>query len=240
MGFHLSGMLNPQHEIVGSVRKFASNVIALANAIEARADQTSRAGDAGNFMAGIAAILANFGSPQASISAAGERCGLLDFSAARAITCDRQQCENGGESGAASLSFEPSSRQSAQFRHACVLPSGLRFLNPFDKQNQRDDEQERAGRNPHDESTDLLIFERSEMPSRSSHHVGRIPGSRCKRQQRSQDAGMQNCREDIDQSAAITESGSSIRHWPPKDQCCPEESRMLSRVNPIAAQGLVE
>src|SRR4051794_11903909 len=97
MGLHLSRMLNPPHEIVGSIWKFASDVIALANAIEAGTDQTSGAGNTGNFVAGIAAIFANFGPAQASISAAGERGGSLDFSAARAIPRDQHRQKSGNE-----------------------------------------------------------------------------------------------------------------------------------------------
>jgi hypothetical protein len=62
MRFHLSGMLNPKHEIVGGIRKLARNVIALAKAIEAGADETAGSGYTGNFVTGIAAILTNLGS----------------------------------------------------------------------------------------------------------------------------------------------------------------------------------
>jgi hypothetical protein len=64
-------MLNPQHEIVGRIRKFTSDVIALRKAVETRADQTSGAGHARNFVAGTAPIFANFGSTHASIATAG-------------------------------------------------------------------------------------------------------------------------------------------------------------------------
>jgi hypothetical protein len=43
----------------------------LRKAVERRADQTSGAGHARNFVAGIAPIFANFGSTHASIAAAG-------------------------------------------------------------------------------------------------------------------------------------------------------------------------
>src|SRR5207302_1704705 len=131
-------------------------------------------------------------------------------------------------------------RQTAQFRHACVLPSCLRLLHPFNEQNEGDNQLECPGWNPHDQSTDLLIFERSEMPCWSSHHVGRVPGPRCKGEQRSQDAGVQNCREDVNQSPSITESGSSVQNWPPKHHCCYQESRVLCRVDPVTAQCLIE
>jgi hypothetical protein len=63
MEFHLSRMLNPQHEIGGRIRELASDVIALANTVQTRADQTSSSGNTGNLVACIAAILTNLGSP---------------------------------------------------------------------------------------------------------------------------------------------------------------------------------
>jgi hypothetical protein len=82
---YLSGMLNPQHEIVGRIGKLTSDVITLADTIQAWTDETSRTRNAGNFVTGIATIFTNLGSPQASITSTGERGGLLDFSASRAI-----------------------------------------------------------------------------------------------------------------------------------------------------------
>jgi hypothetical protein len=60
MGFHLSWVFNPPHEIVGSIRELAGDVIALANTIEGRADKTLSPGYTRNFVAGIAAVPANF------------------------------------------------------------------------------------------------------------------------------------------------------------------------------------
>jgi len=74
-------MLNPQHQIVGSVRKFPSDVITLANPVEPRTDETASSWDTGNFVAGIATIFTNLGSSQTSMSAAGEHRGSFDLSA---------------------------------------------------------------------------------------------------------------------------------------------------------------
>jgi hypothetical protein len=97
MGFDLSGMRNPPHKIVGSIRKLAGDVIALGNSIETWADETSRTRDAGNFVAGIAAILTNICLTRSGISTAGEHCGALDFSVTWAITGNRHNQGNGSE-----------------------------------------------------------------------------------------------------------------------------------------------
>jgi len=61
MRFHLPGMLNPTHEIVGSIRKLARDVIASADTIEWWADETASPRHTGNLVAGVAAILTYVG-----------------------------------------------------------------------------------------------------------------------------------------------------------------------------------
>jgi hypothetical protein len=86
-------MLNPLHEVRRSVGKFSGNVVPVPNAIERRANQTSRPGHAGNRMTSVASYLRISALPGDSVSSACKFADITDFLLRKAIAAERQ-CEH--------------------------------------------------------------------------------------------------------------------------------------------------
>src|ERR1043166_7847220 len=89
-------------------------------------------------------------------------------------------------------------------------------------------------RNPHDESAELLVFERRQPPSLGRRLVSRIPDRRSEGDERAQSAAVDGRGEQVEHARAVAHPPP-----PPVDDCPPEEERrqeeaqVLCRVHPL-------
>ena len=103
----------------------------------------------------------------------------------------------------------------ASITHANLLgiapPVGddIAFAQPQRQQPQSRSQIDHARRNPHDQTADLLIFQRRKPPSRRRRGVGRIPSRTGKREQGSENAGVNRGGENIQNARSV--AGPAIR-----------------------------
>src|SRR6185437_976005 len=104
-------------------------------------------------------------------------------------------------------------------------------------QAERNDQQDRAGGNPHHQATDLLILQSGYMPCGSRLNIRRIPGMSGVSEKDSQETGVNRGREDVDDRASVTKLAAMLlQESPPKQKRRAEKADMLRRVNGVASQ----
>src|SRR3569833_3869208 len=107
----------------------------------------------------------------------------------------------------------------------------IAFTQPQRDQGEARHQVDDAGRNPHDESADLLILESRQTCLRRGESRDGIPGGTGKRQQRPQDARVNSSREEVNESLSICRSFSGIEQRPPVEQRRAQKADVLKGVN---------
>src|SRR5271163_1706727 len=109
---------------------------------------------------------------------------------------------------------------------ACGLPERIQrlaafgFAYPPGKQGKARNDEDNAGRNPHNQSPKLLVLERREPPRSCSSVVDRVPRRLCEGHHSAEEAGMKCRSKDIDKGHPITEPPiSPVDERVPKQEC---------------------
>src|SRR5947209_2249487 len=111
------------------------------------------------------------------------------------------------------------------------------FPQPSGKKPQRNCDVHHAGRHPHNQAPQLLVFQRAQSPYGSVPDVSRIPKFCSTGEQRTQNAGV-NCRsKDISNCGSVGHPlATAMQESPPEQQRRPKESNVLCRMHQLIVQ----
>src|SRR5690348_14213151 len=96
--------------------------------------------------------------------------------------------------------FEPDPPDPLRLSH---FGPPFRLAQPGSEESETQGHEERSGRNPHDQSRELLIFERAEPPGARPLRIEGIPQTRREREEGSQDTAVERGGEHVEDGHAI-------------------------------------
>src|SRR5438270_5746870 len=120
------------------------------------------------------------------------------------------------------------------FRIAPPLGHYVAFPQPCRKQRQSGGHVDDSGRNPHDQSADLLVLKRRQSPHGSGGRIGRINYNRSERKQSSEYAGVNCGCENVDDSRPVARAAAAVEQSPPEEKGGNKKAEMLRGMDPFA------